>query len=137
MQDFLSFSFLCCNVDACSEFAYLFAVHPSAYSHPEQITQASTAASSFVPKTKLAEPASCVIVSLLLLCSQVSVDVCWVCSYKKLPFEAHQACWNAIPEADARALIQSLLKTKPQERATATALLASPLLAGMELLSTE
>lgn len=62
--------------------------------------------------------------------------VCWACSYKKLPFEAHPACWNAIPEADARSLIQSLLKPKSQERATATSLLASPLLAGMELLST-
>lgn len=62
---------------------------------------------------------------------------CWVCSYKTLPFEAHPACWNAIPEANARSLIQSLLKPKPQERATATSVLASPLLAEMELLSTE
>lgn len=68
---------------------------------------------------------------------QVSVYVFCICSYKKLPFEAHPACWGAIPEADARSLIQSLLKTKPHERATATTLLASPLLAGMELLSTD
>ncbi|KAL0024177.1 hypothetical protein WJX77_004480 [Trebouxia sp. C0004] len=57
--------------------------------------------------------------------------------YRKLPFEANLSCWNAIPEANARFLIQSLLRPKPQERATASALLASPMLAGMELLSTQ
>ncbi len=59
------------------------------------------------------------------------------CRYQKLPFEANLSCWNAIPEANARSLIQSLLRPKPQERATASALLASPMLAGMELLSTQ
>ncbi|KAL0019157.1 hypothetical protein WJX79_001466 [Trebouxia sp. C0005] len=57
--------------------------------------------------------------------------------YRKLPFEANLSCWNAIPEVNARSLIQSLLRPKPQERATASALLASPMLAGMELLSTQ
>lgn len=59
------------------------------------------------------------------------------CRYRKLPFEANPSCWDGIPEADAKSLIQSLLKTKPQERATASSLLASPMLAGMELLSTQ
>ena len=64
-------------------------------------------------------------------------QVLYECRYKKLPFEANPACWDAIPDADARSLVQSLLKTKPQERATATALLASSMLAGMELLTTQ
>lgn len=59
------------------------------------------------------------------------------CRYRKLPFEANLSCWNAIPEANARSLIQSLLRPKPQERATASALLTSPMLARMELLSTQ
>ena len=70
----------------------------------------------------------------MLVCHHRMYDCC---RYRKLPFEANPSCWDGIPEADARSLIQSLLKTKPQERATASSLLTSPMLAGMELLSTQ
>lgn len=57
--------------------------------------------------------------------------------YQKMPFENNPRFWNAIPDPDARKLVQSLLKTRPQDRATTSALLRSPLLAGMELLPTD
>lgn len=54
-----------------------------------------------------------------------------------MPFEGNPSFWNCVPDADARRLIQSLLKTRPHERATTATVLKSPLLAGMELLPTD
>ena len=49
-----------------------------------------------------------------------------LCRYSCLPFEADPSCWQQLSKS-ARSLLQSMLTRRPEQRATMSTVLASPL----------